>query len=125
MEKELFVKMVQGQIGYIFKNPNLLSQAFTRSSYANENGGEDNEVLEFIGDKALDLAVVKLLISRYAQPSSKGSGEFICSSAEGELTAIKSRMVQKKNLARRMDEMGFSEFLKLGKVKVYFKFISH
>lgn len=111
MEKDLLIKMVQGQIGYVFKDPNLLLQAFTRSSYANENGGEDNETLEFIGDKALDLAVVRLLSSKYG--STKGG--FICSIDEGELTKIKSRMVQKKTLARRMDEMGFSGHLFLGK----------
>ena len=59
MEKELVWKMVQGQIGYDFKNLDLLQQAFTRRSYTAENGGENNEVLEFIGDKALDFVVVK------------------------------------------------------------------
>lgn len=54
-EKELVWKMVQEQIGYDFKNLDLLQQAFTRRSYTAENGGENNEVLEFIGDKALDL----------------------------------------------------------------------
>ena len=46
MEKELVWKMVQGQIGYDFKNLDLLQQAFTRRSYTAENGGESNEVLE-------------------------------------------------------------------------------
>ena len=57
MERELGFKMVQAQIGYTFKNIDLLNQAFTRRSYTEENGGENNEVLEFIGDKALDFAV--------------------------------------------------------------------
>ena len=61
MEKELVWKMVQGQIGYDFKNLDLLQQAFTRRSYTAENGGENNEVLEFIGDKALDFVVVASL----------------------------------------------------------------
>ena len=65
MKKELVWKMVQGQIGYDFKNLDLLQQAFTRRSYTAENGGENNEVLEFIGDKALDFMVVKLLIQKY------------------------------------------------------------
>jgi len=43
--------MVQEQIGYDFKNLDLLQQAFTRRSYTAENGGENNEVLEFIGCK--------------------------------------------------------------------------
>ena len=63
MDKKLGFEMVQGQIGYKFKNIDLLNQAFTRRSYTEENGGENNEILEFIGDKALDLAVVKVLVS--------------------------------------------------------------
>ena len=55
---------IQSQIGYTFNNLDLLQQAFTRRSYSEENGGENNEVLEFIGDKVLDLFVVKLLISQ-------------------------------------------------------------
>ncbi|MCR4722606.1 MAG: hypothetical protein K5629_02390 [Eubacteriales bacterium] len=111
MENTLLINMVQGQIGYIFKNPDLLLQAFTRSSYASENGGEDNEILEFIGDKALDLAVVNLLVSKYGKTQNK----FVCSVDEGKLTQIKSRMVQKFTLARRIGEMGFAEQLFMGK----------
>ena len=55
---------IQNQIGYEFKNLDLLQQAFVRRSYSQENGGENNEVLEFIGDKVLDLFVVKLLITK-------------------------------------------------------------
>ena len=58
MTQEEFVT-VQNRIDYRFKNKDLLHQAFTRKSYAEENGGCDNEVLEFIGDKVLDLVVVK------------------------------------------------------------------
>ena len=43
----------------------MLQQAFVRRSYAKENGGEDNEVLEFIGDKVLDLTIVKFLTEKY------------------------------------------------------------
>ncbi|MDD6204345.1 MAG: putative dsRNA-binding protein [Firmicutes bacterium] len=139
MEKELVFKMVQGQIGYDFKNLDLLNQAFTRRSYTEENGGENNEILEFIGDKALDFAVIKLLIAKFGrmkngdpadgtkqtdlekqfcQPKDlrvyDGANEFLCDYSEGELTKIKSRMVAKKNLARRMDEMGFAEYLIMG-----------
>ena len=139
-EKELVWKMVQGQIGYDFKNPDLLKQAFTRRSYTSENGGENNEVLEFIGDKALDFCVTKLLIQKYGHfangdpiDNSKISfceeesrcrergycepeaNSFCCDAVEGELSKIKSRMVSKKPLARRMDELGFSKHLIMGK----------
>ena len=52
MEKNDFI-FIQDQIAYNFKNLDLLQQAFVRRSYAKENGGEDNEVLEFIGDKVV------------------------------------------------------------------------
>lgn len=114
MEK-LVREMVQGQIGYQFKNPDLLEQAFVRRSYTEENGGENNEILEFIGDKALDLAVVHLLTIKNGHLASESPKEFICGYREGELTRIKSRMVEKKALARRIDEMGFAEHLIMGK----------
>ena len=138
--QDLMFKMVQAQIGYDFKNLDLLRQACTRRSYTEENGGENNEVLEFIGDKALDFAVVRLLIQKFgkmkngdpidgtkltgwekelrrqrgtqAEPS---SNEFLCDFDEGKLTKIKSRMVEKKNLARRIDELGFAQILIMGK----------
>ena len=65
MDREVGFKMVQAQIGHTFRSKELLEQAFVRRSYTEENGGENNEILEFIGDKALDLAVIHLLIEKY------------------------------------------------------------
>ena len=140
MEEKMLFHVVERSIGYKFKNPDLIRQAFTRRSYTEENGGENNEVLEFIGDKALDFAVIKLLIAKFGGMKNgdpvdgtkltvwekenrhqkgldacDGANEFGCAYDEGELTKIKSRMVQKKNLAIRMDEMGLSEHLRMGK----------
>ncbi len=118
-EKEL--EYVQVRIGYRFKNQELLVQAFTRSSYASENGGGDNEILEFIGDKALDLAVVKFLAEKYgsfADPKELSQGiqnHFYSDYDEGVLTEIKASMVQKKTLARRIEYLGFEDFLIMGK----------
>ncbi len=128
--QELLFKMIQGQIGYNFKNPDLLRQACTRRSFSEENGGENNEVLEFIGDKALDFAVVKLLTQKFGKmakgdpysfeslvlhPETPDANEFLCEHDEGWLTKTKSRMVEKKNLARRIDELGFGQALIMGK----------
>ena len=135
--EELVLKMVQGQFGYTFENLDLLKQAFTRRSYTEENGGENNEVLEFIGDKALDFAVVRLLTQKFGymangdpidgtkvseweqqqrklQSSTSLSNEFVCDQNEGQLTKIKSRMVEKRNLSRRIEELGFAEHLIMG-----------
>lgn len=138
MEQVIF-EMIQGQIGYRFENLDLLEQAFVRRSYSEENGGENNEMLEFIGDKALDFAVVRLLTQRFGHMKNGDpidgtrlsvwkcemhyqknadiaakANEFICDLREGKLTEIKSRMVEKRNLARRMDELGFAEHLIMG-----------
>ena len=139
MDRDLGFKMVQGQIGYTFKNIDLLNQAFTRRSYSEENGGENNEILEFIGDKALDLAVIKILTAKFGKMKNgepadgtklsyfekemrrqkgldkcDGANEFICDYSEGELTKLKSRMVEKKTLAHRIDELGFAKLLLMG-----------
>lgn len=133
MDREVGFKMVQAQIGYTFQSKELLEQAFVRRSYTEENGGENNEILEFIGDKALDLAVIHLLIEKYGtreenkpeetppfggKQSITHPGAFSCSRTEGDLTRIKSRMVEKRNLAQRIDELGFAEFLLMGKSDV-------
>lgn len=100
MERELEFKMVQAQIGYTFKNIDLLNQAFTRRSYTEENGGENNEVLEFIGDKALDFAVIKILIEKFGAVQSdnppEGSKAFFCEHSEGELTKRKAESYKRK-----------------------------
>ena len=127
---------IQSQIGYTFNNLDLLQQAFTRRSYSEENGGENNEVLEFIGDKVLDLFVVKLLISQNSNavglykkhdPKLKNTWAYMTEQktfpdenvlvsdySEAELTEIKKLLVQKKTLANRIDELGIGYCLLMG-----------
>ncbi len=109
--KEINVPHVEGSIGYHFRNQDLLRQAFTRSSFSQENGGENNEVLEFIGDKALDLAVVRHLIQRFGKSK---DNSFECACNEGELTRVKSRIVGRHYLAQRIDELGFARYIIMG-----------
>lgn len=133
-QKELI--FIQDQIGYEFKNVNLLQQAFTRRSYSEEYGGENNEVLEFIGDKVLDYFVVKILITQnsnsiglykkfdpnlkntwtYKQEKKTFPNEntFISNHSEAELTEIKKQLVQKKTLAIRIDDLGIADYLLMG-----------
>lgn len=114
---------IQDQIGYTFKNSDLLQQAFVRRSYAKENGGGDNEVLEFIGDKVLDIVVVSYLTKRYGYLASECDDfnsedecdEFFCELSEGELTEVKRKLVEKKMLAHRIDVLALSDFLIMGK----------
>ena len=52
-------------IGYKFKNIELLKTAFTHTSYANENKKESNEKLEFLGDSILEFIVSNYLYKNY------------------------------------------------------------
>ena len=126
---------VEDIIGYNFKNKTLLSQAFLRRSYSEQYGGENNEVLEFIGDKALDFAVVKMLCDSCGyfegemlfddELSFASMGKYCCERSEGELTEIKRRIVEKKSLADCIDRLGFAKYLRMSegdlKIEAYKK----
>lgn len=121
MEKKDFT-FIQDQIGYNFHNTDLLQQAFVRRSYSKEYGGEDNEVLEFIGDKVLDFIVVKLLTEKYGcfisdyedfDPQEEFDA-FACDKNEAELTELKKKLVQKKTLADRITVLDLDNYLIMG-----------
>ena len=80
----------------------LYEQAFTHSSYANENGTEDYERLEFLGDKILDFIVSEYL---YINENLK----------EGEMTKLRASYVCENALNEYSKELGLDEYLKLGK----------
>lgn len=119
---------IQNKIGYTFKNQELLEQAFTRRSYSMENGGEDNEVLEFIGDAALNLVAVKILRVEFGYFNKKKQqnpnyyylwetyeSTFSSDKDEGQLTEIKKRIVRKSTLADAIDNLGLQNYLIMGR----------
>lgn len=118
------IKQIENTIGYTFKNKDLLQQAFVRRSYSEEKGGQNNEVLEFIGDKALDFAVIRLMMLRFGKiTEDKEWSEFKLTNpkyfktklGEGKFTDIKTMLVQKKALSNCMDKLGFHKQLIMGK----------
>lgn len=112
-----YLESVQRKIDYTFKNVDLLFQAFTRRSYSQENGGENNEILEFIGDRVLDFYVTKILMDRYGYiQDSSDEEEFAVEiyDNEGSLTEVKKKLVNKKMLAHRIDLLEFKDFLFMG-----------
>lgn len=114
---------IQDRIGYNFRNVDLLQQAFVRRSYAKENGGEDNEVLEFIGDKALDIVIVRILVEMFGfylhecddYDNNEDFDEFCCEYSEGKLTELKQRLVGKKALADCIDGLQLADYLIMGR----------
>ena len=113
MQKEDYDE-IESQIGYEFRRRDLLQQAFTRKSYTNEtHDGENNEVLEHIGDSVLNFIVEKALSEWYGEIDDRG--EYESELSEGKLTNIKSRLVKGEMLAARIDALGFNDYLIMGK----------
>lgn len=98
----------QKSIDYQFKNGELLLEALTHKSYANEagEGGGHNERLEFLGDAVLDLAVGALLMQEFPQLT------------EGDLSRRRAFLVNEDNLASVAEKIQLAEFLRLGKGEV-------
>lgn len=115
---------VQRKINYEFDNIYLLLQAFTRSSYSTQYGGENNEVLEFLGDRILDFYVVKVIADRFGFTKSQSNyydeeSDFdeyciIAHKDESDFTELKKEIVSNKTLARRIDKLGFAKYMFMG-----------
>ena len=56
---------LEENIGYTFKNKELLKNALTHTSYAYENNVQSNEKLEFLGDSILEFLSSKYLYGKY------------------------------------------------------------
>ncbi|MBP3451433.1 MAG: ribonuclease III [Agathobacter sp.] len=100
------LKKFQAEMGYEFKDEQLLKQALTHSSYANEKHLKklsDNERLEFLGDAVLEVVSSEFLFHAYPKLT------------EGELTKLRASIVCEPTLALCTEEMHLGEYLFLGK----------
>lgn len=105
---------IQNRLNYTFKKENLLLQAITRRSYSSENPAyQNNQVLEFIGDSVLSLCTVKTLCQESGNFNKYN--QFVSSKDEGQLSEKRKSLVNKNNLAECIDNLGFAQFLLLGK----------
>lgn len=89
-----------------FKNKDLLKQAFIHRSYINENPSamlSHNERLEFLGDAVLELIVTDFLYKKYP------------SYTEGELTALRSALVNAVIISTIAMSIGMDDYLLLSK----------
>ena len=99
------IKDLEAAIGYRFRNIQLLQNALTHSSYANErwhNSLLSNERLEFLGDSVLGMLVADYLYSTFPNRP------------EGELTRMRADMVCEHTLAEVANKIGLGEHLLLG-----------
>ena len=86
------------QLGYVFKQPQLLQRALTHRSYASDH----YERLEFLGDSILGCAIAKFLYGEFPDLS------------EGELSRLRSNLVKESTLVIFAQQLNLGRLLKLG-----------
>lgn len=92
----------QTRLGYAFGTPALLVRAVTHSSMSTPNR-DDNQRLEFLGDRVLGLVMAEALLE-----ADKGA-------AEGKLAPRFNALVRKETCADVARQIGLGDVLKLGR----------
>jgi ribonuclease-3 len=87
----------------LFRDASLFDQAVTHRTWAVEQGSEDNERLEFLGDAVLQICVTRLLYERH--PNAR----------EGELSQTRARVVNTRQLAQVARDLGLPSEIRLGR----------
>ena len=102
-ETELLrIRQCEDNLGYRFRDPQLLLQALTHSSIKTPDN-PSNERLEFLGDSVLGLVMTEFLYN------------FFQDLDEGELTQIKSVVVSTSTLAEESERLMLNEFYNVGR----------
>lgn len=96
---------LQEVIGYRFKQPELLLEALTHSSYVQEDSrrGRDNERMEFLGDAVLNFLVSARLAETFPEYE------------EGKLSRARARLVTAAHLAQVAERLELGRYLRLGR----------
>lgn len=97
---------IEKNIRYVFKNKDLIRQAFSHSSFINEmkrKGMESYERLEFLGDAVLELITSEFLFENYRDMQ------------EGKLTRLRASIVCEFTLSAVSEMLQFGEFVLLSK----------
>lgn len=99
------LKKFQDLIGYPFREPQLLLEALTHSSYTQEspNSGRDNERMEFLGDAVLNMLVSVRLTDTFPEYE------------EGQLSRARASLVATPHLAKVASRLELGEYLRLGR----------
>ena len=97
---------LEKKLNYTFRNPALLSEALSHSSYANEHRSarlNSNERLEFLGDSVLGFVTAEFLFTRHPDLP------------EGDLTRIRAALVCEQSLYEVARKLDLGRYLKLGR----------
>ena len=103
LENLISLTGLEERLQYSFRQPSLLEAALTHTSWANEQGVEDDyERLEFLGDAILGAVAASWLFDRRPDLD------------EGELSKLKGYVVSESVLAEHAEHLGLGEYLRLG-----------
>jgi ribonuclease-3 len=97
---------LEKKLGYTFRDKELLKEALTHSSWANENrrsGVASNERLEFLGDSVLGFTVAEFLYLNEPEMP------------EGQMTRLRAELVCEKSLENASLDLELGKYLCLGK----------
>ena len=100
------LKEFEERLGHRFTEIKWLDQALTHKSFVYETNHPEkvaNEVLEFLGDSVLNLAVSHLLLKKFPDAQ------------EGALSMMRSQLVKRSSLASLSKELQLEGYLLLGK----------
>jgi ribonuclease-3 len=86
------------QLDYQFQQPQLLQRALTHRSFS----AAHNERLEFLGDSVLNCAIARYLFDTFPDL------------AEGDLSRLRSNLVNQQTLATLAQELNLGAYLALG-----------
>ncbi|MEM6927094.1 MAG: ribonuclease III [Myxococcota bacterium] len=89
-------------LGHAFADASILTTALTHSSWVHENGGDDYERLEFLGDAVLQVCTTRLLFTHVPR------------AREGELSRMRARLVSTHALAALGRRLAIGPALRLG-----------
>ena len=103
MKTDAQLDLLQKELGYSFKDPALLLRCLTHVSYDRQKSEGHNEVLEFLGDAVLDLAVSDLLMRHNPDKS------------EGDLSRMRAALVNSTVLAEKASLLKLGSVLRLGR----------
>ena len=93
---------LQDSLGHRFADPRLLRRAVTHASMSGP-GREDNQRLEFLGDRVLGLVMAEALLERDR------------TATEGQMAPRFNALVRKETCADVAREVGIGDALKLGR----------
>jgi ribonuclease-3 len=102
MDLENFLANCQTQMGYAFRNTDLLRNALTHSSGA-DTPLSSNERMEFLGDSVLSYVICDYLYKT------------LPNTLEGDMTKVKSSVVSRSTCQRLCKQLGLDKYLILGR----------